>query len=149
MFSFDVPQAFAKGMTFRERIEVSGQEIGQVELDVPKTDVECPKQLLDFKDSNPNSETVTMLKPKYGPKDAPRAWRKKLHEVLIQWMSCRQLYAEPNLYCVHRRDEIQDEDVYKRAMLRNDEQQGTGKGRDIPPQECTRQFAMSIERARR
>lgn len=29
---------------------------------------------------------------------------------------------------------MQDEDVYKRAVLHNDEQLETGKGRDIPPQ---------------
>ena len=42
-----------------------------------------------------------MIKPIYGLKDAPRAWRKKLHQVLIGQLSCRQLYAEPELYCAH------------------------------------------------
>ena len=42
-----------------------------------------------------------MIKPIYGLKDAPRAWRKKLHQVLIDWQSSRQLLAEPELYCTH------------------------------------------------
>ena len=45
--------------------------------------------LLEFKDVDPKYETFTMLKLIYGLKDAPRAWRKKLHEVLTGWMSCR------------------------------------------------------------
>ena len=43
-----------------------------------------------------------MLKAIYGLKDAPRAWRKRLHEVLCGFNS-RQLQAEPEIYVKHLR----------------------------------------------
>ena len=126
LFSFDVSQAFAKGMTFEELSALSGQDIRKVEFDVPKADIECLRQMLDFKDFDPKYETLTMLKPIYGLKDAPRAWRKKFLQVLMQWMSCRQLYTEPELYCVHREDLVIETDILIRAKEHNEEQQETG-----------------------
>lgn len=41
-----------------------------------------------------------MIKPIYGLKDAARAWRKKLHQVLCCW-SMSQLRAEGELYVRH------------------------------------------------
>ena len=67
-----------------------------------------------------------MLKPVYGLKDAPRAWRKNLHEVLVGWMSCRQLCSEPELYCVHRSDEKIGDNLIERARQHNAEQQEVG-----------------------
>ena len=49
-------------------------------------------------------------------------------------MSCRQSSAEPELYCVHKIDEIEGGDENRRAMLHNEQQRETGKGRNIPPQ---------------
>jgi hypothetical protein len=41
-----------------------------------------------------------MLKAIYGLKDAPRAWRKKLHLLLTEW-GMKQLYADSQLYAKH------------------------------------------------
>lgn len=82
LFSFDVHQAFAKGMAFEELSEISGQNVRKVEFDVPKADLECPKQLPDCSDFNTATETFIMLKPICGFKDAPRAWRNNLHQVV-------------------------------------------------------------------
>ena len=123
MFSFDVGQAFAKGMAFEEFSALSGQDIRKVEFDVPKADVYCLRALFDFNDLDPVEETLVMLKPIYGLKDAPRAWRKTLHQVLVPWMSCRQLYAGPGLYCVHKDDARCRENIYQRAQEHNEEQQ--------------------------
>ena len=76
-----------------------------------------------------------MLKPICGLNDAPRAWREKLHEVLIGWVSCRQLYSDPELYCVHRRDDVGGGNVLERARQHTEEQQETGF-RQVTPQEC-------------
>ena len=114
--SFDVSQAFAKGMAFEEFSEVSGQDIRTVEFDVPRANLECFKQLPDFGDFDPSEETFTMLKPVNGFKDAPRAWRDKLLQVLAQWVSCHHLYVGPELYCVHSRDETEDHDFYQRGL---------------------------------
>ena len=58
LFSFDVSQAFAKGMTFEELSALSGQDIRKVEFDVPKVDIDWFQQLLDFKDYDPVKETL-------------------------------------------------------------------------------------------
>ena len=58
-------------------------------------DHECLRRLLDVNDFDPVKEILAMTKPIYGLKDAPRAWRKKLHQVVIQWLSRRQFYFAP------------------------------------------------------
>lgn len=116
LFSFDVSQAFAKGMAFEEFSAFSGQDIGNEEFDVPKADVVCLRELLDFKDFGPVKETLTMQKSLYGLKGAPRAWRKKLHQVFVDWVSCRQLYAEFEFYCVHNGNARSHGDPYERGI---------------------------------
>ena len=105
LFSVDVSQAFAKGMTFKElSAPTTGLELREVQFDIPHNDLEILRQILAFKGYDPLQECLNMIKPVYGLKDAPRAWRKKLHQVLIAWMSCRQLDAEPELHCVHGKE---------------------------------------------
>lgn len=133
LLSFDVSQAFAKGAGFDEFSELSGQEVSKIEFDVPRADLDCFEQLPDFKDFDPAREKLTMLKPMYGLKDAPRAWRTQLHQVLIQWMFCRQLYSEPELYCVHSRDYGENADIYKQAQEDVAEQHEIGI-RNVEPQ---------------
>ena len=126
--SFDVSQAFAKGMTFEESSALSGQDVRKAELDVSKADIECVRQLLDFRDFDPVKESLTMLKPIYWLKDAPRAWRKKLHQVLVQWLPCRHMYiyiyiyAEPEFYCFHRKYVAEGPDIIIRAKEHDEEQ---------------------------
>ena len=78
-----------------------------------------------------------MVKPIYGLKDAPRAWRKKLHQVLIDWNSSRQLYAEPELYCTHVEQKdgpnrLERLDPIKRAIEHNAEQAEQNVTRTLP-----------------
>ena len=113
-------------MTFEEFSELSGQGSRKVEFDVLKADIVCLGELPDFTDFDPTRETLTMLKLIYGLKDAPSAWRKKLHQVFIQWMSCRPLRSEPELYCVHRKDNVVCEDIHRRAQQHVVEQQEVG-----------------------
>lgn len=81
--SFDVRQAFARGMVFRESRALTGTELREAKFDVPRSDLECFRQIKGFNDFNPQVETLTMLKPIYGLKGAPRAWRKQLHQVSV------------------------------------------------------------------
>ena len=99
LLGFNVSQAFAKGMTFAEFSALTGTELREVQFDVPKADLVCLRQIRGFEDFNPGVETLIMLKHIYGLDGAPRAWRKKVHQALIQWMPCRQLHSEPELYC--------------------------------------------------
>ena len=134
LFSFDVSQAFATGKAFEELSALSGQDIRKVELDAPKAGNKCLRFLLDFKDFDPAKEEWTMLEPIYGLNGALRAWRKKLHQVLVQWLSCRQLYIEPELTCVHRKRLAEEPDIITRATEHDEEQRETGRARNTQPQ---------------
>ena len=74
-----VSPAFAKGLSFEELSKLTGTECRAVPLDVPKQDLDCLKQIKGFENLTRFVEILTMLKPIYGLKDAPRAWRNRLH----------------------------------------------------------------------
>lgn len=148
LFSFDVSQAFAIGMTFNELSALAGAEIREVEFDMPRACLGCLRQLPDFRDYDPGGETFTMLKPMYGLKDAPRVWRKKLHQVWIQWMLCRQCYVEPEFYCVRRGGCSRTTNAYQRAIEHNQEQPEIGTTRNTKAQAdcvCTMLRAPRVE----
>ena len=105
-------------MTFEELSALIGTPLREVQFDVPRADLECLREIPAFKDYDPVRETLYMIKPIYGLKDAPRAWRKKFHEVLKQWMSCRQLYSEPELYCVH--EQVKEEPTDHQLINKSD-----------------------------
>ena len=84
-FSIDVSQAFAKGMSFDELAEEKGEPARQVEFQLAGADLDILRKIPGFSDYDPAHEVLEMTKPTYGPKDAPRAWRRKLHKVLTSW----------------------------------------------------------------
>ena len=131
--SFDVSQAFAKGLAFEELSRLTGTGCRAVPFDVPSADLHCLKQIKGLDNFNPQAEALTMLKPIYGPKDAPRAWRKTVHQVLESWQQCQQLYAEPELYCVHKNRSKRSRDPIGRAQAHNFEQQEVAEPRVIVP----------------
>ena len=117
LFSLDVSQAFAKGLTFEEYARLTGTQLRQVEFDISADDVALVRKLPGFSDFNPATEVLRMLKPIYGLKDAPRAWRKRLHQVLTEWGLC-QLAAEAELYVRHDRSEgVKSSDPIARDSL--------------------------------
>ena len=120
-------------MAFEELSALTGQDLRKVEFEVPKVDIECRSQLPDFRDFDRVKYTPTMLKPSYGLKGAPRAWHKKLHRVLIQWLSCMQSCTDLELYGVHKEDGVKDNDSLIRATEHIEEQRGTGNTRIAEP----------------
>jgi len=102
LFSFDVSQAFAKGLTFEEYARLTGNQLREVEFELAKEDVSLIRKLPGYETYDPETEVLKMLKPIYGLKDAPRAWRKRLHQVLVEW-GLNQLHAEAELYVKHER----------------------------------------------
>lgn len=66
LFSVDVIQAFAAGLTFDEFGALRGQDVMKVEFDVPIVDIGCLRKLSDFKCHDPIKEAFVMLKPMYG-----------------------------------------------------------------------------------
>ena len=79
-----VGHAFGNGFTFEELSELIGAACRVVQFDVPTFDFECLRQINGFEDFNLVCETFTMLTPICGLKDAPRAWRRTLHQAFEQ-----------------------------------------------------------------
>mgnify|MGYP003328451570 CR=1 FL=1 len=100
LFSLDVSQAFAKGMTFEELARLTGEQLRHVEVDLDAEDVALIRTIPGYTDFNPRTETLQMLKAVYGLKDAPHAWRKRLHQVL-EGFRLVPLIAEAELYVRH------------------------------------------------
>ena len=100
LFSFDISQAFAKGMDFAEMARHTGTPLRAVEFDLHSLDIPVLRKLKGFEDFDPKSETLRMIKPIYGLKDASRAWRHKLHQVLSDF-GLQQLVAEGEVYVLH------------------------------------------------
>ena len=83
-----------------------------------------------------------MLKQIYGLKGAPRAWRRKIHQVFAKWTSRQQLHAEPGFYCVRDSNQSSSSsgrsssDAVARAKERHEEQQEFGNVRSLSAQQC-------------
>ena len=100
-FSYDVSQAFAKGLTFEQYARLTGNPLRKVQLELKSPeDIALFRTLPGWSDFDPKTEVISLLKPVYGLKDAPRAWRLRLHEVLREY-SLNSLLAEPEIYVGH------------------------------------------------
>ena len=100
LFSFDVSAAFAKGMTFKELSELTGDPLRCVQFELAAEDVLLLRRIPGFENFDPHKEVLNMVKPIYGLKDAPRAWRKKLHKILVEF-GLTQMFADGQLYVSH------------------------------------------------
>ena len=100
LFPLDVSHVFASGVAFEDLSAPIGTELRAVQFDIPKQDIDICRQMGWFNDFNPELEILNMIKPIYGLKGAPRARRKKSHQVQTQRLSCRQLRAELELHVV-------------------------------------------------
>ena len=118
LFSLDVSKAFAKGMTFQELSELTGEPLRAVQFEVAEDDVTALRRIPGFEDFNPQTEVLTMLKPIYGLKDAPRAWRKKLDKVLCQW-GLSQAVSDTQIYLRHHPSDKPREPVNTGAERRS------------------------------
>lgn len=65
-------------------------------------DVSILRRISDVKTFDTRRKTLYTVKPTYGLKDAPRAWRNGLHQVFVDWSSSSQLYTEPEPCCTHK-----------------------------------------------
>ena len=85
----------------------TGTPLRAVEFDLHSRDIPILRKLEGFEDFDPRTETLRMIKPIYGLKDAPRAWRQKLHQVLSSF-GLKQLIAEAEVYVQHRSTDGRD-----------------------------------------
>ena len=83
VWSADVTGAFAKGMTFQEIAKLAGMPLRAVQLELTEQDAQILRKLggiwVRF---DARTHVLNMIKPVYGLKDAPKAWRMKLRQML-------------------------------------------------------------------
>ena len=101
MFTIDVTGAFAKELTWEQLAKLTGEVIRSVQFELTRPeDVALIRRIAGFEDFDPNTEVLDMIKAIYGLKDAPRAWRMRLHQILCE-ASLVQLRHEQELYVAH------------------------------------------------
>ena len=82
IFMSDVSSAFLRSMTFQQMSELSGVDAREVSFDPPTGSAGYFRELPGMNQYNEATMTLGMLKPVYGLKDAPKAWKLQLDRVL-------------------------------------------------------------------
>ena len=83
LLSADVSTAFLQGLSFAELSKLTGEPERVVSFKPPKNYESFFRELPGLSALNFDTHTLRMKKCVYGLKDAPRAWRKRLDQVLV------------------------------------------------------------------
>ena len=132
LVSADVSEAFLRGITFQELHSLDpSQPLRKVEISLPPGTAELIRSLPGMSDYDGASECLSLCKPGFGLKDAPRLWNLALNQVLskadLQAANTdKQLYFKHNkqgklilLLSIHVDDlKITGEDVEINAVLK-------------------------------
>ena len=78
----DVSTAFLRGLTFDELSRLTGEKVRRAGFHPPRGYESFVKELPGMEAYDRNVHELLMTKPVYGMKDAPRAWRIRLHQAL-------------------------------------------------------------------
>ncbi len=87
------------GMTFQELLEAL-IPVRTVQFKLAPADVTMLRIFPGFEEFDPKTEVLDMLQAIYGMKDAPRAWKKKLHLVLLEF-GFQPIYTDQELCVLH------------------------------------------------
>ena len=89
LYSTDVSEAFLRGITFEELSkEDSTQPLRVVEIALPTGTEELLQSFPGYESYNSGTECLSLLKPGFGLKDAPRLWNAALQRVLRKCGLC-------------------------------------------------------------
>ena len=97
LFTADVGAAFLRGLTFAELAKLSGDPIRDVSFVPPDGSERFFQELPGLADLHFSTEVLRLLKPAYGLKDAPKAWRTRLDQALQQ-LGGKSLRTDNSLY---------------------------------------------------
>ena len=84
LISADVGTAFLQGLTFEKMAEATGEPLREVCIKLLPQTIGLLRRFEGFKNFDPNTQTLKLIKPVYGLKDAPRAWRLMLDKILTE-----------------------------------------------------------------
>jgi hypothetical protein len=80
----DVGSAFLKSLTFREIAEINNEPVRKCSFSPPSGYSDFVRKLPGCSNYDENLHELELLKPVYGLKDAPRAWRRRLHTAMVE-----------------------------------------------------------------
>ena len=100
LLTADVGSAFLKGLTFKELSKLTGEPERRASFHPPKNYESFVQELKGFEKFDVLKHELLMRVPIYGLKDAPRAWRKRLHEALT-FLKGRPVKTDAALYHWH------------------------------------------------
>ena len=88
-------------MTFAEIAKLTGLPLRMVQLELTKEDSMVLRMLGGkWGPFDPMTQMLNMVKPVYGLKDAPKAWRLKLRQLLFK-CGVQELANDPQVYLKH------------------------------------------------
>ena len=105
LWSCDISEAFLRGLSFKELHETEGMELRQVELILPPGGEHLLRCIDGYHDFNPDEEVLTLLKPGFGLKDAPRLWLLALRKVLFK-IGAVASQVDPQLFFIHSQGKL-------------------------------------------
>ena len=100
LFSADVGVAFLRGLTFKELSQLTGQPERDVAFMPPANSEVYFRELPGLSNLNFQTEVLRLLKPAYGLKDAPKAWRLRLDQALRE-LDLHPVHTDGSIYTKH------------------------------------------------
>lgn len=97
LFSWDVASAFLQGLSFQELSDMGCGELRQIAFTPPKDSEQYFRELPSCGWYNPDKHVLNMLKPVYGLRDAPKAWKIKL-DMVLRSTGAQPLHTDASLY---------------------------------------------------
>jgi hypothetical protein len=97
LLTADVGAAFLRGLTFRELSSLTGESLRRVSFTPPPHYGDFIRELPGCSQYVESEHELEMDKPVYGLKDAPRAWRKRLH-LAMQQLQAESLSTDAAVY---------------------------------------------------
>ena len=82
LFSWDISNAFLRGMSFEEIAKETGQPLREVCMDPPADVYTLLHEYPKFKGCDKLTHFLRLLKGAYGLKDAPKLWKRRLEKAL-------------------------------------------------------------------
>ena len=105
LLSADVGTAFLQGLTFEELSKLTGEPLREVGFVPPRGYEQFFQELPGLAQFSVVLQDLCMIKPIYGLKDAPRAWRKRLDQILVA-LKGRALKADSAIYVWHSNGQL-------------------------------------------
>ena len=106
LMSADVSEAFLRGITFEQLHALDkSQPLRIVEISLPPGTEQLVQSLPGMEGYNPSVECLSLLKPGFGLKDAPRLWNLALHQVLDQG-GLKPVQTDKQLFVKHRNERL-------------------------------------------